>query len=87
MFSKMIIFFSIFLKPSYILYYHNNDKKMKYLIFIIMLIISLSCFGLLYTIYNTNDDTILKLYVIIGLIYFIFHKIILDFAIYIHNFL
>ena len=86
LFSKMIIFFSIFLIPSYILYYHKRDKKMKYLIFIIMLIISLSCFGLLYTIYSINDDTILKICVIIGLIYFLFHKFILDFAIYINNF-
>ena len=85
MFSKMIIFFSIFLIPSYILFYHNNDKKIKYLIFIILLIISLSCFGLLYTIYNIKDDTLLKIIVIIGLIYFLFHKFILDFAIYFIN--
>jgi hypothetical protein len=85
MFSKFIIFFSIFLIPSYILYYHNNDKKIKYLIFIILLIISLSCFGLLYTIYSINDNTLLKLCVIIGLMYFLFHKLILDFGIYFMN--
>lgn len=86
-FSKICIFFSIFLIPSYILYYHNNDKKIKYLIFIILLIIVLSCFGLLYTIYSIKDDTLLKIIVIIGLIYFLFHKFILDSGIYIHNFL
>ena len=85
LFSKMILFFSIFLIPSYILFYHTNDKKIKYLIFIILLIISLSCFGLLYTIYVIRDDTILKIFVIIGLIYFLFHKFILDFGIYFIN--
>lgn len=86
MFSKMIIFFTIFLIPSYILYYHNNNKNMKYLIFLIMIVISLSCVGLLYTIYNINDDTLLKTCVVIGLIYILFHKFIMDFIIYIYNF-
>ena len=83
-----IIIFSIFWMPLSLQYLKNRDFYTKFLIYLVLFIVSLSSFYVLITLNNIidNKNKIFKNVAFYGMIYFFIHVFFFDFILWTHNF-
>jgi len=83
-----IIFFSLFWMPLSIQYLKKHNYFTKFLIYLVLFLISLSSFYLLTILSNINDSQhiVLKNISFYGMIYFFIHVFCFDFILWTYNF-
>ena len=85
----LIIFLSKFWTLFSFQYLDNKKPFWKYATQFVLLLIPVCIFALLYNVYKINDKkdlSILKLFVMAGLLYFFLHAFFLDFILWSRNF-
>lgn len=84
----LIIIFSMFWMPLSLKYLKKNNLYNKFLIYLVLFIVSISSFYLLIIINNITDNknTILKNISLYGMIYFFIHVFFFDFILWTNNF-
>jgi hypothetical protein len=85
----LIIFLSKFWTLFSFQYLENKKPLWKYATKFVLLMIPITIITLLYNVYKINDKkdlSILKLFVMVGLVYFLLHTFFLDFILWSRNF-